>query len=197
MVVVPAGVSATDFGAAARVYWTLKVAGHPAVSILDGGFAAWQAAAYPVESGKSAPSPKIFTAKLDERLLAEVEAVERNEHATLVDARPASYFEGKEKAPAAKAYGHIPGAINLDSATLLRSRDQPAAAEGAACAIAASLPPGRWWPIATPGTGRRRTGSCCRPCWAGRTCGCTTARWSNGPPIRTVRSRARARGSTI
>ena len=81
VVVVPAGVSATDFGAAARVYWTLKVAGHPAVSILDGGFAAWQAASYPVESGKGAPTPKIFTAKLDERLLAEVEAVERNDDA--------------------------------------------------------------------------------------------------------------------
>ena len=51
VVIVPAGVSATDFGAAARVYWTLKIAGHPSVSILDGGFAAWQAAAYPVESG--------------------------------------------------------------------------------------------------------------------------------------------------
>ena len=56
-------------------------------------------------------------AKLDERLLAEVEAVERNEHATLVDARPGELFAGKEKAPAAKAYGHIPGAINLDSAS--------------------------------------------------------------------------------
>ena len=67
VVVVPAGVSATDFGAAARVYWTLKIAGHPAVSILDGGFAAWQAAAYPVESGKVTPSPRIFTVKLDER----------------------------------------------------------------------------------------------------------------------------------
>src|SRR6188472_3797265 len=58
VVIVPAGVSATDFGAAARIYWTLKVAGHPAVSILDGGFAAWQEASYPVESGKPAPSPK-------------------------------------------------------------------------------------------------------------------------------------------
>jgi thiosulfate/3-mercaptopyruvate sulfurtransferase len=117
VIVVPAGVSATDFGAAARVYWTLKVAGHPAVSILDGGFAAWQAAAYPVETGKVAPAPRIFTLDLDERWLAEVEAVERNEHVTLVDARPASFFVGKEKAPGAKAYGHIPGAINLDSAT--------------------------------------------------------------------------------
>ena len=117
VVVVPAGVSATDFGSAARVYWTLKIAGHPAVSILDGGFAAWQAASYPVESGRNAPSPKIFTVTLEQGLLAEVEAVERNNNATLVDARPASYFDGKEKASAAKAYGHIPGAIHLDSAS--------------------------------------------------------------------------------
>jgi thiosulfate/3-mercaptopyruvate sulfurtransferase len=142
VVVVPAGVSATDFGAAARVYWTLKVAGHPAVSILDGGFAAWRAAAYPVESGKVTPAPRIFTLRRDERLLAEVEAVERNEHGTLVDARPASYFDGKEKAPASKAYGHIPGAINLDSATFydpvtnrLRPKEQLAK-------IAALLPSG-------------------------------------------------------
>lgn len=142
VVVVPAGVSATDFGSAARIYWTLKVAGHPAVSILDGGFAAWQAAGYPVESGKTQPPPKIFTVKLDERLLAEVEAVERRAGATLVDARPASYFEGKQKAPGAKAYGHIPGAINVDSATFydpatnrLRPKEQLAK-------IAASLPSG-------------------------------------------------------
>ena len=142
VVVVPAGVSATDFGAAARVYWTLKVAGHPAVSILDGGFAAWQAAGYPVESGKVCPAPRIFTVQLDDRLLAEVEAVERNSNATLIDARPPSYFSGKEKAPASKAYGHIPGAINLDSASFydpvtnrLRSKEQLAK-------IAASLPAG-------------------------------------------------------
>jgi thiosulfate/3-mercaptopyruvate sulfurtransferase len=142
VVIVPAGVSATDFGAAARVYWTLKVAGHPSVSILDGGFAAWQAAGYPVESGTVAPSPKIFTLHFDERLLAQLVEVEHNEHATLVDARPASYFNGKEKAPAAQAYGHIPGAINLDSATFydpvtnrLRPKDQLAW-------IAARLPSG-------------------------------------------------------
>lgn len=142
VVVVPAGVSATAFGAAARVYWTLKVAGHPAVSILDGGFAAWQAAAYPVESGRSAPSPRIFTAQLDERLLAEVEAVERNERATLVDARPASYFAGKEKAPAAKAYGHIPGAINLDSATFYDPVTNRLRPKAQLEKIAASLPAG-------------------------------------------------------
>ena len=146
VVIVPAGVSATDFGAAARVYWSLKSAGHPSVSILDGGFAAWQTAGYPIESGVVAPTPKIFTVHLDERLLAQLAQVERNEHATLVDARPASYFDGKEKAPAAQAYGHIPGAINLDSASFydpatnrLRPKDQLAR-------IAARLPSG---PIVT------------------------------------------------
>jgi thiosulfate/3-mercaptopyruvate sulfurtransferase len=140
--VVPAGVSATDFGAAARIYWTLKIAGHPAVSILDGGFAAWQAASFPVEGGKSTPSPKIFSSKIDESLLARVEAVEHNEHATLIDARPASYFAGREKAPAAKAYGHIPGALNIDSASFydpatnrLRPKEQLAA-------IASAIPSG-------------------------------------------------------
>src|ERR1700736_5504162 len=39
-VIVSAGTSAGDFSAAARVYWTLKTAGHRAVSILDGGMAA-------------------------------------------------------------------------------------------------------------------------------------------------------------
>lgn len=142
VIVVPAGVSATDFGAAARVYWTLKVAGHPAVSILDGGFAAWQAAAYPVDDRKTVPTPKIFTVRFDQGLLAELTAVENGEYAALVDARPASYFDGKEKAAASKAYGHIPGAINLDSASFydpatnrLRPKDQLAK-------IAAKLPTG-------------------------------------------------------
>ncbi len=48
VVVVPAGVSATDFGSATRIYWTLKVAGISNLSILDGGIAAWTAANYPV-----------------------------------------------------------------------------------------------------------------------------------------------------
>jgi thiosulfate/3-mercaptopyruvate sulfurtransferase len=142
VVIVPAGVSATDFGAAARIYWTLKVAGHPSVSILDGGFAAWQRAGYPVESGTVVPTPKIFTARLDERLLALLAEVEHNEHATLVDARPVSHFDGKEKAPMVQVYGHIPGAINLDSASFydpvtnrLRPTDQLAR-------IAARLPAG-------------------------------------------------------
>lgn len=125
VIVVPAGVHATDFGSAARVYWTLKVAGHPSVSILDGGFAAWRAAAFPVETGRNRPSPKIFTARLDTSLLAarrDVEAAKAGgRSAVLIDARPPGFFNGKEKAPAVKAYGHIPGALNLDSSVFYDS----------------------------------------------------------------------------
>ena len=125
VVVVPAGVHATDFGSAARVYWTLKIAGHPAVSILDGGFAAWQAASYPVEAGSNPPSPKIFTAKLDTRLLAEVAEVEAAESPA---ARRCSMRGPRASSPARsgrrppRPMATFPGALNLDSATLLRSR---------------------------------------------------------------------------
>ena len=119
VVVVPAGVNVLDFGAAARTYWTLKYVGVAKVSILDGGLAAWKAAGYALESGAHAPSPAIFTATIDKSILAEVGDVEKLEasgKATLVDARPLSFFLGKEKAPASQAYGHIPGALNIDSA---------------------------------------------------------------------------------
>jgi thiosulfate/3-mercaptopyruvate sulfurtransferase len=119
VVVVPAGVNVLDFGSATRTYWTLKYAGVKNVSILDGGVAAWRQSGLPVEKGMKAPSPKIFTASVDNSILArasDVETIEGKGGATLVDARPASFFLGKEKAPAAQAYGHIPGALNIDSA---------------------------------------------------------------------------------
>jgi thiosulfate/3-mercaptopyruvate sulfurtransferase len=120
VVVVPAGVNVLDFGAAARTYWTLKYAGVKKLSILDGGISAWKQAGLPVESGVKAPSPKIFTASIDNSILAlaaDVEKINGSGSAALVDARPTSYFLGKEKAPASAAYGHIPGAVNVDSAT--------------------------------------------------------------------------------
>ncbi len=119
VVVVPAGVSYTDFGAAARVYWTLKVVGLHNLSILDGGVAAWKAAGLPLANGNEAPSPKIFNATVDQRLIAHASDVQRvlqSRNATLIDARPASFFSGKEKAPKIAAYGHIPGAVDVDSA---------------------------------------------------------------------------------
>jgi thiosulfate/3-mercaptopyruvate sulfurtransferase len=144
VVVVPAGVHVLDFGAAARVYWTLKAAGHPRVSILDGGFAAWKAdPSNPIETGVNRPTPKIFTAVLQHGLIAstnEVEGLSRTRAATLLDARPAPFFAGKTKAPAAKTYGHIPGAVNLDNSAFYDPGTNRLRPPAELAAIAASLP---------------------------------------------------------
>ena len=125
VVVVPAGVNVLDFGAAARTYWTLKYAGVANVSILDGGLAAWKAAGLKLDTGARTPSPAIFSATIDKSILAlatDVEKIEASGGATLVDARPASFFSGKEKTPQAQAYGHIPGALSVDSAAFYDDR---------------------------------------------------------------------------
>ena len=120
VVVVPAGVNVLDFGSATRTYWTLKYAGVKNISILDGGIAAWRRPVCRSRPETNAPSPKIFTATVDKSILAlrppTSRSIEGKGGATLVDARPASFFLGKEKAPASKAYGQIPGALNIDSA---------------------------------------------------------------------------------
>ncbi len=145
VVVVPAGVNVLDFGSAARTYWTLKYAGVANVSILDGGLAAWQAAGYGLDKGAHAPSPAIFTAAIDSSLLAQapdVEKIANNGGVTLIDARPVSFFLGKEKAPAAAAYGHIPGALNLDSAQFYDPATNRLRPKAELAAIAGEVPAG-------------------------------------------------------
>jgi len=145
VVVVPAGQSYSDFGAGARIYWTLKVAGLASVSILDGGHSAWVAEQNALEAGPSRPSPKIFTARLNKSLMveaAEVQKIEQSGGATLIDSRPATFFAGKQKAPASKAYGRIPGAVNLDSATFYDLASNRLKPQAQLASIAVNLPAG-------------------------------------------------------
>jgi thiosulfate/3-mercaptopyruvate sulfurtransferase len=145
VVIVPAGVHATDFGAATRVYWTLKVSGLAKVSILDGGFAAWQAAKLPTENGPGKPSPAIFTVNLDKRILAQVDdvaAIVHSNNATLLDARAPKLFAGKELAFPVKAYGHIPGAINVDHETLYDTANNRLKPKADLAAVLDQLPQG-------------------------------------------------------
>jgi thiosulfate/3-mercaptopyruvate sulfurtransferase len=74
--------------------------------------------------------------------LEEVERLSNSGGATLLDARPATFFSGKEKAPAAKAYGHIPGAINLDSAAFYDEGGNRLRPPSELAAVSASLPQG-------------------------------------------------------
>ncbi len=118
-VLVYEGRDATDFGSAARVYFTLKAAGLDKLSILNGGMKAWRAAGKPVSTEAASVKPSGYVARLDERLIAtrqEVEEAVKSKSATLIDARPPVFFQGETRHAAAKAPGTIEGAKNVSHA---------------------------------------------------------------------------------
>jgi len=116
VVVVYEGTDSTDFGSAARVYWTLKAAGVSTLSVLNGGMTAWRAAGLPISTETSVRAPSGFQVTLDPRLIAtrdEVALAVRNRSARLLDTRPAAYFTGETRHSAAKTPGTIVGAKNV------------------------------------------------------------------------------------
>lgn len=100
---------------AARAWWLLRWLGHGAVSVLDGGIAAWQAAGGPLSTTPTPPVPvapyplpvggtAIPITEADE-LLAALGRLR------LIDARAPERFRGEVEPLDARA-GHIPGARN-------------------------------------------------------------------------------------
>ena len=121
VVVVAGGVSALDMGSATRVYWTFKVLGHDAVSVLDGGWKAYAAdPANPVETGGNAPTPASFTASFRPEMIADRGDVQAAmaEGVPLIDMRPPAQYRGEKTHPAAKRKGTIPGAVNLPESSI-------------------------------------------------------------------------------
>lgn len=118
VVILSDGVNSTEFGKATRVYWTLKVLGHDAVAILDGGFRAWTAAGLPVSTEAGAPRPARFMATLQPDLLATEDEVRAalDQPVNLLDGRPEAQYRGQEKSPVARVAGTLPGAVNIPHA---------------------------------------------------------------------------------
>ncbi len=121
VVIVHGGVSSSDFGSAARVYWTFQQVGHDEVSILDGGFAGWIADPdRPLATGTAVPEPATFevgpAVGASLATAADVEAA-LDQGAALVDARPVDQFTGERKHDAARVGGHIPGAAQFSQAS--------------------------------------------------------------------------------
>lgn len=126
VVIVAAGTGATDFGSAARVYWTFKVLGHDNVAILDGGFAGWQQQGFEIDNGRvSTPEEVDFSASLQDALLASSDdaAAAIDSPTQLVDARPADFFTADTQSPATLAAGTIPTSVNLEHQKYIRERD--------------------------------------------------------------------------
>ncbi|WP_353233947.1 rhodanese-like domain-containing protein [Diaphorobacter ruginosibacter] len=116
-VVVSSGADATDFGAMARVYWTLKSLGLTELSIVNGGMQAWKAAGKSTTQAAAEVRPSTYAPTFDTRWLATRSDVGKHidlSNAALVDSRPDAFYKGKTRAPAAKMAGTLPGAQSLD-----------------------------------------------------------------------------------
>jgi thiosulfate/3-mercaptopyruvate sulfurtransferase len=106
-------------GAAARAWLVLRWAGHEAVRVLDGGYAAWVADGRPV-STESVERPRgdITVRPGSVPVLDAAGAAERAAAHALVDVRIAPRHRG-EVEPVDRIAGHIPGSVNLPAAQMV------------------------------------------------------------------------------
>lgn len=111
-VIVHQGRDETDFGAAARVYWTLQSSGVSNLAILNGGIAGWTAANQPLDTTPVTPTPSDITVTFSDRWLATeadvLAVVEGDAQATLIDARPEAFWQGRQFHDAAARPGTLP-----------------------------------------------------------------------------------------
>jgi thiosulfate/3-mercaptopyruvate sulfurtransferase len=102
----------------ARAWWVLTAAGLPDVRILDGGLGAWTGT---LETGSVAPEPGDVTLPHDDLYAGArptLTAQQAAEADNLVDARAPERFRGDVE-PVDPVAGHIPGATNVPSTSLL------------------------------------------------------------------------------
>ncbi|MEO9773277.1 rhodanese-like domain-containing protein [Roseibium sp.] len=129
IVILSEGKTDTDFGAAARVYWTLKSTGFTDLSILNGGLTSWRAAGLPINKTVESAMPSDLELTFDDTWLAttaDVAAVAVGEKdALLVDARPAAFYNGEKAHAAAARPGTLPTATNHAYTTFFE-KDSPA-----------------------------------------------------------------------
>jgi len=104
--------------AAARAWWLLRWAGHPAVQVLDGGWQAWLAAGQPIQTDTPLAKASDWQPHFDDTLIASANDAAAGE-ALLLDARAAERYRGEAEPLDPKA-GHIPGARNVPGSSLLQ-----------------------------------------------------------------------------
>ncbi|TYC53612.1 sulfurtransferase [Rhodobacterales bacterium] len=116
IVILSEGKTDSDFGSAARVYWTLKSTGFTDLSILNGGLEAWKSADLPVNKTVESAMPSELDLTFGHQWLATTadvaDVTEGEAKAVLVDARPAAFYNGEKAHDAASRPGTLPGARN-------------------------------------------------------------------------------------
>ncbi len=114
VVIVHDGVTTTDFGAAARVYWTLKSVGFESLAILNGGFRAYQKDGFDLVTGETKVSPVnpmlVFNPEWYADTAEVAKQVVGHDSAKLLDARLDDFYAGIAWHDAAARPGILPGA---------------------------------------------------------------------------------------
>ncbi|MFN8062908.1 MAG: sulfurtransferase [Vicinamibacterales bacterium] len=100
---------------ASRLWWMLRLVGHDAVAVLDGGLAKWRAEGRPLDTvGPNARNVAETPASLRADMqmsVTELLGIVGQPGWRLVDARSAERFRG-ESEPIDRVAGHVPGAVN-------------------------------------------------------------------------------------
>jgi thiosulfate/3-mercaptopyruvate sulfurtransferase len=110
---------------AARLWWTLRWAGHPDVRVLDGGLGAWERAGRRIEvETDTETTPRVagdFTVVPGHLPVLDAHAAAAyGRRGALLDARAPERFRG-ETEPIDPIAGHIPGASNVPYADLINA----------------------------------------------------------------------------
>jgi len=110
-----------DATAAARLWWLLRLHGHPDVRVLDGGFDAWVSDGGPVSTDRTPSMPGDFVAGAGQVGAGQVKVIDAGAAAVLaadgllLDARSAERYAGREELVDPVA-GHVPGAVSAPTA---------------------------------------------------------------------------------
>ncbi|MGI9479697.1 MAG: 3-mercaptopyruvate sulfurtransferase [Hyphomicrobiaceae bacterium] len=110
---------------AARVWWMFRTMGHEDVAVLNGGLKKWKAENRPTtDEPPRRRSERHFTARFNAALvrdLDDVKAIVKGGSEQIIDARAANRFRGEVTEPRkGLRSGHMPGAMNVPFAGLLR-----------------------------------------------------------------------------
>jgi thiosulfate/3-mercaptopyruvate sulfurtransferase len=108
---------------AARFWWmAAKWLGHRHVAVLDGGLRRWAALGLPVTTDTPPPRPAgTFEGRLDAAAVVDADVTQAaalDPGSRVLDARAAERYRG-EVEPVDKVAGHIPGALNLPTSSLV------------------------------------------------------------------------------
>lgn len=111
----------------ARMFATLDYLGMgDKTSILDGGIDAWKSEGRQVTKEISAVKRGTLTPHLKKSVFVDVEFVKsnlNNSNISIVDVRPPNIYNGSSSAGYSRV-GHIPGAVNINSSTLVDSTNK-------------------------------------------------------------------------